>query len=91
MTEKQLTKEIKSNKHLGYIMLAFALVFASILAFIPNFKQYGVFEQMAFLGIITSGIALSFANYAHYRIMESEANFELRLREAIKDVKDWQP
>jgi hypothetical protein len=83
MTEKQLKKEIKSNKNLQIIMLMMSLVFASFLAFIPNFKSLASFEQMAFLGVIIGGIALSFGVYAQYRVCEAEASFELRLREAL--------
>jgi len=90
MTDKQLAKEIRSNKILQLLMLAVALMFASFIVFVP-FKQLAPFEQMAFLGVVTSGIAMSFAFYAQYRIFEAEANFEQRLREIVKDVKDWQP
>jgi hypothetical protein len=83
MTEKQLKKEVRSNKNLQYIMLALAMMFASFLAFIPNFNRLGAYEQMAFLGVITAGIALSFSMYAQYRIFEAEANFEVRLREVL--------
>ena len=90
MTDKQLNKEVKSNKTLQTIMLALCVVFASFFAFVPDFKTLAVFEQMAFVGIITAGIALSFSMFAQYRIFESEATFELRLREALANAKDWQ-
>lgn len=88
MTDKQLTKEVKSNKALQTIMLALCVVFASFFAFVPDFKTLAVFEQMAFVGVITAGIALSFAMFAQYRIFEAEASFELRLREALVKVKE---
>lgn len=87
MTEKQLKKEVKSNKNLQIIMLMMSLVFVSFLAFVPNFKSFAPFEQMAFLGVLIGGIALSFGVYAQYHVLEVEAAFELRLREALANVK----
>jgi hypothetical protein len=91
MTDKQLVKEVKSNRRLQLIMLGMALMFASFFAFVPNFKLLSSVEQMAFIGVITAGIALSFGVYAQYHILEAEANFELRVREAVAEVKALLP
>jgi uncharacterized membrane-anchored protein len=85
MTEKQLKKEIKSNKNMQLIMLMMSLVFASFLVFIPD--SLGVYDRMAFLGVIVGGIALEFAFYTQHRCAELEASFELRLREALANAK----
>jgi hypothetical protein len=86
MTEKQLKKEIKSNKGLQKIMLLGSLLYTSFLIFIP-FNQLDAFQKLTVLGVIVGGIALSFAFYSQYRCDELEASFELRLREAIANTK----
>jgi hypothetical protein len=82
MTEKQLKKEIKSNRRLQLIMLLTALLFASFFVVVPV-NKLEVFDRMAFIGIVTGGIAMEFAIYVMYRVAELEASFELRLREVI--------
>jgi hypothetical protein len=89
MTEKQLHKEIKSDRAMQLIFLATALLFVSTFAVVP-FNKLEVFQRMAFLGVIVAGIAVEFALYAQFRVAEVEAKFELRLRETFKDAKDWQ-
>ena len=86
MTEKQLKKEIKSNKRLQLIMAFTALFFASFLVIIP-FNQLETFQKMSFLGVIVGGMALEFALVSQYKTAELEASFELRLREALANVK----
>jgi hypothetical protein len=82
MTEKQLKKEIKSNKRLQLIMAFTALFFASFLVVIP-FNQLETFQKMSFLGVIVGGMALEFALVSQYKAAELEASFELRLRELL--------
>jgi hypothetical protein len=82
MTEKQLKKEIKSNKRLQLIMALTALLFASFLVVVP-FNQLETFQKMSFLGLIVGGMAFEFALVSQYKAAELEAYFELRLREAL--------
>ena len=71
------------------IFLSLTILFTSSLFIIP-FNSLAVFERMAFLGVVVSGIALGFGLMLQFRVYEVEVNFELRLREALAEVKDWQ-
>jgi hypothetical protein len=81
MTIKQLKKEKRGFVVMQFMWIVFALFFALMLAFEP--ADPSVLQRIAFTALIVGGIAAAFAMYVNYRLLETEVNFELRLREII--------
>lgn len=85
MTEKQLKKERRGYYVMQGLWLFFLVFFVA--AFALNPYKPTSFEGLALLALPFTGIAMSAAMYAQYRVLESEVNFELRLREAVAQAK----
>lgn len=87
MTEKQLKKEKRGFVAMQFMWMVFALFFAFMLAFEP--ADPTVLQRMSFIALIVGGIATAFAMYVNYRLLETEVNFELRLREEKDAYADY--
>ena len=74
----------------GFAWLMLGLFFA--VAFLGGLGNRGLetYQELAVLGAGLGSMGMCFAMYAQYRVLEAECSFELRLREALAESKEWQ-